>query len=247
MKAIRLETFQSTAHFRYPKWFKYRQTYPLPPASTVVGFVHNMCQWTQYHPLQVSISGKYANIDKDYQTMIKGFGNTSIDNPSKDFEERWCEKFNDGDKRYGFVKDPTWVEFLSYLECILHIVPENQNEIEEIYQALKYPPVFPALGRNDDLVDIKKVEIVELSDESIEAETKLNQWLSRKSLEDVLIKDGEEFIGTAWQFAKQYIVVNKRKGNQKRVWIDKQDFFMLTKDTKVNTIVDSDNYPVILI
>ena len=37
-------------------------TYPLPPYSTVIGAIHKACGYTDYHPMKVSIQGKYGSL-----------------------------------------------------------------------------------------------------------------------------------------------------------------------------------------
>lgn len=40
-------------------------TYPLPPYSTVIGALHNACNYTEYHPMDISIQGSYGSIGKE--------------------------------------------------------------------------------------------------------------------------------------------------------------------------------------
>ena len=62
MKAIRLRIRQSSANYRREETVKYRMTYPLPPYSTVIGAIHKACGYTSYHPMQLSIQGKYGSV-----------------------------------------------------------------------------------------------------------------------------------------------------------------------------------------
>ena len=39
-------------------------TYPLPPYSTVIGAIHKACSYTEYHPMQISIQGKYGSLKR---------------------------------------------------------------------------------------------------------------------------------------------------------------------------------------
>lgn len=40
-------------------------TYPLPPYSTVIGAIHNACNYTEYHAMDISIQGSYGSIGKE--------------------------------------------------------------------------------------------------------------------------------------------------------------------------------------
>lgn len=62
MKAIRLRIRQSSANYRREETVKFRMTYPLPPYSTVIGAIHKACGYTSYHPMKLSIQGKYSSI-----------------------------------------------------------------------------------------------------------------------------------------------------------------------------------------
>jgi CRISPR-associated protein Cas5t len=39
-------------------------TYPWPPYSTVIGALHKACGYTEYHPMQVSVQGKYGSMKR---------------------------------------------------------------------------------------------------------------------------------------------------------------------------------------
>lgn len=69
MKAIRLVLHQNFAHYKKEHSVKNRLTYPLPPASTIIGAIHSVCKWTEYHDLDISIQGKYDSIDDIVHTM----------------------------------------------------------------------------------------------------------------------------------------------------------------------------------
>jgi CRISPR-associated protein Cas5t len=64
MKAIRLHLKQNSANYRREETVGCRMTYPLPPYSTVIGALHKACGYTEYHPMQVSIQGKYGSMKR---------------------------------------------------------------------------------------------------------------------------------------------------------------------------------------
>ena len=45
MRVVRLKMYQEMARFNNPSAPKGADCYPLPPFSTVNGFIHSMCQW----------------------------------------------------------------------------------------------------------------------------------------------------------------------------------------------------------
>lgn len=58
MKAIRVECFQNLVNYRKPSSFIIKETFPLPPYSTVLGMIHAACGFTTFHPMELSIQGK---------------------------------------------------------------------------------------------------------------------------------------------------------------------------------------------
>lgn len=43
-------------------------TYPLPPFSTIIGALHSICNYTEYHRMDISIQGKYESMHKEPYT-----------------------------------------------------------------------------------------------------------------------------------------------------------------------------------
>lgn len=251
MKAVRLKTFQVSANFKEQINNNPKTTYPLPPASTVVGFVHFLCKWKEYHPLKVSIGGDYASANNyGIQTTVQGFGSRKAEKQDEEFENRWTYKFNHNGRRYGYVKAPIQVCVVTDLSLILHIIPENQEEVEEICNAIKNPHTFPSLGRYEDLVDIREVKIVDVLENKL-TETKNKYWLPKKSInvenrlvndDNTVIEDTSKIGGTLWYFAKEYKLSKKH-----RVWLDRQGFYLFDKYNKIYSLVDINDNPVILI
>ena len=70
-KAIRVECFQNLVNYRKPSSFIIKESYPLPPYSTVLGMIHTACGYKKgdFHPMKISIQGKtpvlYPNCIRD--------------------------------------------------------------------------------------------------------------------------------------------------------------------------------------
>lgn len=62
MKAIRLKLRQSSANYKKEGADLNKMTYPLPPFSTVIGALHTACGYTEYHPMDLSIQGRYGSM-----------------------------------------------------------------------------------------------------------------------------------------------------------------------------------------
>lgn len=68
MKALRIRLTQSSANYRKEETIDNKMTYPLPPLSTVIGALHAACGYTEYHPMKISIQGKYESMHKEAYT-----------------------------------------------------------------------------------------------------------------------------------------------------------------------------------
>lgn len=159
MKAIRLKINQQMPNYRKPASFLIKETYPLPPYSSIIGMIHTACEFTSYHDMKISIQGNYASVVSDYAIHYT-FG-TSYD-PTRHVAkvQRIDGKFD------GIGRGPKSIELLTDVELIIHIVPD-EKELEFIYERLKNPVVYLSLGRYEDLVQLESIDIVnlELSDD----------------------------------------------------------------------------------
>ena len=154
MKSIRLKLKQNLVNYKLPTSFQLKETYPLPPYSTVIGMVHNTCNYTEYKPMKISVQGKYHSKVNDLATRYEFKNGMTFD------ATRHQIKVGE----YGISRGVSNVELLSDVELVIHIVPEDENLVEEIFNAFKTPHEYISLGRREDLVVVDEVKIVEISE-----------------------------------------------------------------------------------
>lgn len=65
MDCLRIKLSQRKAHYRREESITNKMTYPLPPISTVIGALHASCSYTSYHPMDISIQGKYGSMQRE--------------------------------------------------------------------------------------------------------------------------------------------------------------------------------------
>ena len=70
MKVLRIILKQSSANYRKSGTIDNKMTYPLPIPSTIIGALHNICGYTEYHSMDISIQGNYEAISKDMYKNI---------------------------------------------------------------------------------------------------------------------------------------------------------------------------------
>lgn len=207
MKAIRIKLYQNMVNYKKPTSFQLKETYPLPPPSTVIGMIHRLCDYKEYHPMDVSIQGKYYSKVNDLYTRYE----------FKSGGKHEKGRHNINVEGYGIIKGVSTAELLVDVELLLHIVPKNAGEIEGIYKAFKYPIEFPSLGRHEDLVVIKEVKKVKLDEVYLENEVFLQPFYSAYIPESFIKKDsmrinvGESSPvspGTRFNLSKDYVLEN---------------------------------------
>ena len=68
MEALRIILKQSSANYRKAGTVDNKMTYPLPIPSTVIGALHNICEYTEYHSMDISIQGKFTSLSRKVYT-----------------------------------------------------------------------------------------------------------------------------------------------------------------------------------
>ena len=70
MKVLRIILKQSSANYRKAGTIDNKMTYPLPIPSTVIGALHNICGYREYHSMDISIQGHFEAVSKDMYKNI---------------------------------------------------------------------------------------------------------------------------------------------------------------------------------
>lgn len=160
LKAIRLKISQQLPNYRKATSFLTKESYPLPPYSSVIGMIHVACGFTpgEYHGMKLCIQGKYVGDIMDLATLYD-FG-------IKYEKGRHYAKASDGKGGYiGINRGVRNIHVLSDVEIVIHIIPDKPEEFDTILQGLTYPKNYMALGRHEDIVRVEGVsEVVELQE-----------------------------------------------------------------------------------
>ena len=168
MKGIRLILSQDMANYKKPTSFQLKETYPLPPYSTVIGMVHNLCGYKEYKEIDVSVQGKYFSKVNDLYTRYE------FKNGMKYEKARHQIKVGD----YGVCRGVATAELLVDVELMIHIIPKDQSLIEEIKRAFEQPKEYPSLGRREDLVTIDEVAVIDIREVELEKDMKFENGYS---------------------------------------------------------------------
>jgi CRISPR-associated protein Cas5t len=136
--ALRVELYQQTACYKKPMAQKAKETYPLPPYSTVKGFLHYVLGANELIPMEISIQGTHEGKLFDLQT----------------------HRFY---KSEEVTTMPMHVHMLKEVSLIFHVRAE-QSVLEQLQTALETINETPNLGRREDLAVIEDVKLVALNE-----------------------------------------------------------------------------------
>ena len=222
MKAVKLKLYQNMVNYKVPTSFQLKESYPLPPYSTVIGMVHSLCDFKEYKSMKISISGNYFSKVNDLYTRYE-FKNG---NP---FEMGRHQLNVNG---YGINRGVATAELLVDVNLTIHIIPEDQSEefLDIIFEAFKYPREYPSLGRREDVVLIRDVKIVDVEKKKLEKDLSNGEddfaYIPVNFIQEKLVnygdkKNGMNIYGTRYELTKNYILKNigtKSKPKMIRSW-----------------------------
>lgn len=161
MKAVMIQGHMDTARFSIPGWNGKRgETYPLPPFSTIAGMVHFLCRWDSWHDMKISVSGN--GVMNKPEICMRWRGGAVAGSETEEFKQRFPVRVKSGDSFVGWVNTLIYEAFASDLDLRLHIMPDNQEEVDVIYRKILNPRTFPSLGRHEDLIRIDDVQVVDI-------------------------------------------------------------------------------------
>ena len=210
MKAIRLGIFQQLTSYKKPN--TQGESFHLPPFSTIIGMIHAACGFKKYHPLKISVQGEYTSVINDLQTTYSFGGGYHKD---RDDGETGFKVLNDDNKPITVTKGVNNIQLLSNVNLVIHILPENEEDLEIIRNGLMNPKNFLSLGRHKDIIRIDDLEIVELKelndDESIT--TKHNMYIPLEMLDE---DENYSLVGSIEKVKKKYVI----NENGIRDWIE---------------------------
>ena len=161
MKAVMIQGHMDAARFSIPGWNGKRgETYPLPPFSTIAGMIHHLCQWDGWHEMKISVAGN--GVMNKPEICMRWRGGAVAGSETEEFKQRFPVRVKSGGSFIGWVNTPIYESMVSDLDLRLHIMPENQDEVDVIYKKILNPRTFPSLGRHEDLIRIDDAQIVDI-------------------------------------------------------------------------------------
>ena len=161
MKILKLKLYQETACYKKPFATKVAETYPLPPYSTIIGMFHKILQAEpgEYFPMNISVQGNYEGIFSNYQNLRMYKGKAKV------------------------TSMPRNVHQLLDVNLIIHVQAEDET-IDKIYQNIINGTETFTLGRNEDIVRIDSIKILEnvneVEEPTIEKNAYVPEWIDNE-------------------------------------------------------------------
>ncbi len=167
MKALLIKIYQPTAHYRMPFTYQRRHTYPIPPYSTVIGFLCNMLgiihqdnEWyKKLKKCKLSISGRF----EQKMTEYIWFRNLSKKSHEAYFGSTEIREKN-GEINHIGGQSPMRIDVLENMHLNIHIAGDEDflTDLEDYL----YNPVNRLdtihLGRAEDWLVFESIRSVEL-------------------------------------------------------------------------------------
>lgn len=197
-KAIRLKLFQQLPNYRKPSSFLIRETYPMPPYSSVIGMIHSACGFTEYHPMKISIHGNNGGEVSDCVTMYT-FG------LAFDPQRHQLKVKNSKDGYDGITRGAKSTQLITDVNLCIYIMPEKESDLDTIFNGLNDPTEFISLGRREDIARVDEVKIVELAraEEDVFTSDEYSSYVPIKDVLDVT----SDTTGTIYKLTKQFEIV----------------------------------------
>lgn len=202
MQAIRVIARQTLASYRKPSSIQVKETYPLPPYSTVIGMIHTACGFENYVDMDISIQGSYYSTINEIYTRYEF-------KPNYYEKGRHSIKIESSTGTTGLTVGPAYIELLTNVNLIFHIKPKDEKMLDSIYNGLRKPKEYLSLGRKEDLLIIEDVKVVNVEEKELEEDYILKN--------DIYIPWSEEtkqilnIYGTMYNLNKEYTVNQKTK------------------------------------
>lgn len=180
MRALRFRLFQETACYKKPFAFKVGETYPLPPYSTVKGWLHALLGAQTLIPMHISIQGDYEGKILDYQAhyFIKSRNSNELplvmdglSNTQYDFKD--------------MTQMPLYVHLLYNVQLVIHVV-SKVDVLEQLKWKIENLDFYQSLGRWEDLVRIDGCRFVDLSELRTEKIISNNVYIPLEQMEHYL-------------------------------------------------------------
>ena len=150
MEVLRIILTQSSANYRKAGTVDNKMTYPLPIPATVIGALHNICGYTEYHSMDISIQGNFEAVSKDMYrnvtilnsiadrgTLVKMVAPNTVSNAYIEVAEAIEDNCNFITEKNIKVKNRELLEEFKMLKTLKEKLSEKKKQKLEEFKVLK--------------------------------------------------------------------------------------------------------------
>lgn len=230
METLRLKIYQPQAHYRIPFTYQRRHTYPIPPYSTVKGFLCNT--------LGIRRGIERIDSDEDDEDILKLKKLKEIkisicgNFKSKSSEYTWFRNLNKDahEERFGYPENrkisssvqhpggqmPVIMDILNEVLIIIHFYHTEREFLETIkksfYENISNRGTPLHLGRAEDIVVILDLEFTNVHLEEVEGFFDKFFWIPEKTyIDNNCIFDFNKIGGLLYNLPTFYSIVDGRR------------------------------------
>jgi len=169
MPVLRMQIYQPQAHYRIPFTYIRRHTYPIPPYSTIIGFLCNACGiddqrmplYNTIRELKISISGMF----KSKLTEMIWLRNVSQEAHKSTYGDIHNRVKN---SQLGHIggQVPAHIDVLEDMELIIYLYHDEESKLAELKQMIENPVhrlQVLHIGRAEDWVVYKSIDLMDNS------------------------------------------------------------------------------------
>ncbi len=165
MNILRLQIYQPQAHYRVPFTYQRRHTYPIPPYSTIIGFLCNVLGYDgmpieheRLKKTKISIAGRFESKTTEY-TWFRNLSKSAHVERFGRIENRRIG----GHVEHIGGQSPILIDVLNDVRLVIHLAHEDHAFLEEIRSSLENPIrrlEVLHLGRAEDWIVIEELSQV---------------------------------------------------------------------------------------
>lgn len=169
MNFLRVKIYQPQAHYRIPFTYQRRHTYPIPPYSTVIGFLCNALGYDgmpsehEYlRKIKISIAGRFESKTAEY-IWFRNLGKSAHVKRFGVVENRSIS----GHIEHIGGQSPIFIDVLNDVRLVIHLAHEDKSFLELVRSSLENPVrrlEILHLGRAEDWIVFEELsQVCELS------------------------------------------------------------------------------------
>ncbi len=173
MKLLRIKIYQPQTHYRLPFTYQRRHTYPIPPFSTVIGFLinalgifhQNSAEFDKLKQIKISIAGKFECKTTEYiwfRNLLR-----------KSHEARFGyaeNRYINGHIEHPGGQSPISIDVLNEVRLVIHLGHDDEMYLKTIKENLENPInrlEILHLGRAEDWIVFEEIsDVFDIDDES---------------------------------------------------------------------------------